>query len=674
MAIDIVIPFHNGIHWLVTCLEELFKYPPAYEFNVFVVNDRSKSSQTDQLKKLNTVFKNINIIDNDSSRNGFGAACNLGASFGNSDFIIFLNTDCFLTKGVLDKLKFAVTQADDIVLACPLSNNSPDLTYPMFPGRSYLDMAELIDRATNQISDPLLLVRDACTVVGNCLIVKREFFIEVGGFSAEWGLGYGEETDLHMKAIQRKKRGVVHIGAYVFHHGGGTFNSLKDSENLRSKNHKLFMEKWGVLYKKLAKTVSNRDSLNYVSCLIDELNIKTVEVDILFYLPGLNQSIGGLNAVVALCNELVRVGIKASCALVGINSSYDVRTYLDPIYFGLLFYSTKEEFLSDIFIRPKVVFSTIFTSATVVRKYAEARGIVPIQFIQGYEGYFENGRGYIEAIESYQSIDRIVTTSDWLIKMLGKHIKDQESIVKLPLAVNKNLFFSAPNSRDIDVGVVLRSAPDKGQWIILELLRLLQDTNLKVLIFYSLDYEFLKKYYQGRFEFLRLPLSKESLAENFRRIRLFVDASLHEGFGLMPLEAALCGADLLISDSGGVADYAERCGAKIFRISADQFEIFNYICDYFKYGSSNSKELEWPNSSEITNRWVEYLNGLLPLVKDNDFNNFSEKEAIENFIFITKISFINKIEILSIKVYSRIKPYLPNRIHLALKALIYGRM
>jgi GT2 family glycosyltransferase len=172
--------------------------------------------------------KFLKILENLENTGGFGYACNLGAARCKSSIILFLNTDCLLTEGVLDRLCAVFDDDQSIALACPVSNNSPDLTYPMFPGYSYRDMASLFAQVSKFPDENLVL--EACTVVGNCLAVRRDFYEQVGGFSSEWGIGYGEETELHMKALSMGLKGVVHVGCYVYHFGGGTFNFQSEIE------------------------------------------------------------------------------------------------------------------------------------------------------------------------------------------------------------------------------------------------------------------------------------------------------------------------------------------------------------------------------------------------------------------------------------------------------------
>ena len=52
--------------------------------------------------------------------------------------------------------------------------------------------------------------------------------------------------------------------------------------------------------------------------------------------------------------------------------------------------------------------------------------------------------------------------------------------------------------------------------------------------------------------------SDEELTQLYATCDLFVSASWYEGFGLPPLEAMACGAPVVMTDSGGVRDYARH--------------------------------------------------------------------------------------------------------------------
>lgn len=674
--VDVVVPVHNSVHWLSWCLEELFKFESSKLRNVYVVNDRSERSQSQKIKEIVSRHTNVTLIENKDDEGGFGYACNLGAAHCKSEIILFLNTDCLLTEGVLDRLCSVFDFDKNVALACPVSNNSPDLTYPMFPGRSYRDMALLIANATSHAETDYIV--EACTVVGNCLMVRHDFFEKVGGFSTEWGIGYGEETDLHMKALSLGLKGIVHVGCYVYHFGGGTFNYETEIEEHKNQNHKLFMRKWSKEYKMLAARCSSNNPIQLISKVIDHNAIgksETLELDVLFYLPGIDQGIGGINAVVAICNDLIRKGVKANCALVGITANQGLKAYKEPALFNFLYYVSDSAFLADRTILPKVVFSTIFTSTPIVAAYAAMRKALAVQFVQGYEGYFENGQRFAEAVETYEHTEHLVTTSAWLFNMVHRHVQPSQHLQRLPLVINEDIYFSGDADRDIDVCMIFRSSPDKGQWLLAEILDRLVDGNLVIAVLCSSQYQSLKYRYAAKVQFVDLPLDQYSLAQILRRTKVFVDTSLHEGFGLMPLEAALCGCALVASDSGGVRDFMLAFGGELLPTCADPYLHLEAIARQLKNYKPTRQSLPLQVRGEMT--WNAYVNDLC---KDRAPCEFLTKEEVQEAIERTDIkpndAYYRQKNIYNIlaTVYKKCLPYIPRRLHLALKVLILGKI
>jgi len=670
--VDVVIPVHNSVHWLSWCLEELLRFDSNKLRKIYVVDDRSEAAQANQVNEIVSRYKNVELIRNTNSDGGFGYACNLGAGRCASEIVLFLNTDCLITEGAIDRLCSVFELDQNIALACPVSNNSPDLTYPMFPGHSYRDMAARIANVTLHSEKDFIF--EACTVVGNCLMVNREFFQNVGGFSAEWGVGYGEETDLHMKALSCKMKGVVHVGCYVYHFGGGTFNYQAEIEEHRSRNYKLFMGKWEKEYKGLASRCSNNNPIKLLANAID-VKPKTIELDVLFYLPGIDQGIGGLNAVVAICNDLVRMGLKVSCALVGITADRGLKDYKEPVLFNFLYYVSDSEFLDDRAILPKVVFSTIFNSASVVAEYAAERGSIPVQFVQGYEGYFENGQRYVEACESYACTGHLVTTSAWLFEMVNRHLQPSQQIRRLPLVVNQDIFFTHQGARDIDVVLVFRSGADKGQWILADTLDRLIGNDLNILVLCAAPYKFLIAKYGHCVRFVDLPIDQYSIAKIFRRAKVYVDASLHEGYVLIPLEAALCGCQLVLTDSGGVRDFVGGYGGVFVSGSPDSKNIVDAVhhsLSTFSADRNNDtteRELLMAGAS-----WYQYVQDISRNHPSPSFRN--SKKRVDIPMTVRKATSSRKgffYGLLS-KIYRRLFPYIPLRLHMALKVLVHGKL
>lgn len=561
---DVIIPVKNGPAWLALCLEELLRSAGADELGqALVVDDGSSAQAFAVLQRICAQHRAVRLLRN-TGRKGFGGACNFGARHATAPHLLFLNTDCLITRGAIGKLLAACEADPAIGMASPLSNNSATLTLPLAPGRSYVEMNALLERACLGLT-PAQAALDACTVVGNCLLITRRCWEQTGQFDETWGLGYGEESDFQMRAAAQGFRGAALINTYVYHFGNATFRHEAGANELREKNHKLFIEKWGDRYKALLARQEQHDPAALAAQRLAALPPQPVAPAVLFLLPGIAQAVGGVQVAIAICNHLVRQGLEAECAVLGELSQDAVRTFQEPILFGLLHFPDELDLLEQTEVAPQCVAATSHTTAAPGYVFARLHGIPLVHFVQGYECVFRDGTDYNRVVDAYALADHLLVTSNWLRSRVQAHASGKPLTV-LPIGVDPYLF-SAGTSSDrspggkVRVGLVLRDAPDKGQWILLEVLRLLAEHKEAVsLTVFSFERYELPRGWEDEPECLRvqLPADRAAIADNLRACDVFLDASLHEGFGLFPLEAMACGATVVVSDSGGVNEYVRH--------------------------------------------------------------------------------------------------------------------
>ena len=544
--------------WVDWCLCELFRNTdPDALGRVVVVDDGSTADSFAVLSRICDRYPNVNLTRN-TGRPGFGGACNHGVAMTDSKYFLLLNTDCLVTPRTIEKLVAAMEQDPTIGLASPLSNNSPVLTLPPFPGHSYLEMNALLEEAA--LAKPAgRLIVEACTIVGNCLLVSRECWQASGDFDALWGTGYGEETDLQFRAMEKGFRGVAVTSTYVFHFGSATFRYRQDLTTLRQRALALFHSKWGAAYRALQEKCRQSDPLEIAVSNLAEVPEKSRDYDVLFVLPGVGQGVGGIHAVLDTCNWLVRSGRRAGCAVLGQLDAGMLERFAEPILFGLLHYPDERALLAAN-LRTRLVVATLFATTMPAWALARRLGVPLANWIQGYEFYFENGVRWAEVEAAYQAADAALVTSRWLEDGVRRHTPSTP-VLRVPVGANPDQFFpsSAPvTSPKLRLGVVLRGAPDKGQWVLLEVLQRLhsQRHRISLQVLAADGYEPPVHWMsEADTRTIRLPLDRERVASFLRGCDVLLDASLHEGFGLLPLEAMMCGATVVVSNSGGVTDF-----------------------------------------------------------------------------------------------------------------------
>jgi glycosyltransferase involved in cell wall biosynthesis len=143
--------------------------------------------------------------------------------------VVLLNSDTVVTERWLDKLQAAAASAADIATVTPFSNDATICSIPralavnaLPAGHDVESFGRLVERCAAREYPRLP------TGVGVCLYIKRRALESVGLFdAARFGLGYGEENDFCMRALQA---GFVHVlddATFIYHAGQRSFGASR---------------------------------------------------------------------------------------------------------------------------------------------------------------------------------------------------------------------------------------------------------------------------------------------------------------------------------------------------------------------------------------------------------------------------------------------------------------
>ena len=549
MKCDVIIPVFNTPDWVKLCVRRLISQTPDEDLNqIILVDDGSDDFTKCFLEDLAAECLKIVLVRNEKNE-GFVKSINRGLSLAKASYILLLNSDCLITKNTIPKLIAHTTEQDSVGLVSPVSNHSPVVSLEMIPGYSFIDMNHLVEKLFPRMSFP------ACTIVGNCLLITRACFEQTGFFDLCWGQGYGEESDYQFRAMQKGFKSRIAIDTYVYHQSQASFDKHPELAALQRKNYQLFIDRWEKEYRLLYEQYKKNDPITFMTETIKEYLLNNSfhpQYDVIYYLPGLSQTIGGIHLVVDIINYLILEDIKA-----GLVVGSDISPFYDKMFFHYLTFESLPDFLTTS-IQTAAIVATSWQTVYPSSLFASLKNIPLIYFVQGYEVAFRNGINYGSTESTYAIADDIIVTSHWLHEKLLSNFGVDSHV--MPNGFDETVFYSNPGEKNIKnartVTMILRDNVEKGDWVLMDLMKSLlreKDRDIDINMIYFSDVVFGEP--DSRLHPIRGPLSRHVLADLLRQTDIFVDASLHEGFGMFPLEAMACGAVPVVSDSGGINQF-----------------------------------------------------------------------------------------------------------------------
>ena len=543
MKCDVIIPIYKAPEWVKLCVYALFiNTDPKLLGKVYLINDCDDYLTTNCLKNLKSKYGSKVVIKQNSRNLGFIKTVNRGLELSTAEYVLLLNSDCLLAKNSIAKLIQHLENDSEIGLICPLASNAANLTIPIPEGWNYTGIDALLEKHFSGLSF------DACTIVGNCLMITRKCLEKVGYLDESYGTGYGEETDYQFKAMAKGFTAKVAIDTYVFHKAEASFGTSKEKQARLQKNRNLFFSRWGEQYKaELAKYKQN-DPVKYVQLHLPK-NAWQPKVKTLFYIDGIVQNAGGVHVVIDIVNYLT---IRGESINILFNLKY-------PYQENILFTPVSANNINV--IKFEQIISTVWKTAFAARSMADSQNANLLSFIQGYESYFENGTKYGAVELSYKLSNSLFTISKYLQRELKETLNQDSKVIHN--GINYDLIHqnkTTLNNTPI-ITIIMRGTAMKGDWLLIDIVKKLDNLNMPLHInLISIDSSILLPQVSKNINIKPLygPQSRNTIYQLLQQSDFYIDASLSEGFGLTALEAMAAGCIPIVSDSLGVNEYIKN--------------------------------------------------------------------------------------------------------------------
>lgn len=537
---DIIIPIYNSPEWVKMCVYALYKNTPdEYIGKVILMNDNSDELTCNCIRNLEKKYPKIEVYKNENNL-GFIKNVNRGMDKTTAEYILLLNTDCLVSKNTIPKLIEHMEKNKKIGLICPISSNAANLSYDIPEHYSYMQVNDLFYENFKGMNF------DACTVVGNCLMISRECMQKTGYLDEIYGMGYGDETDYQFKAHEQGFEAKVAIDTYVYHKSEVSFGTSPEKQKRLDHNRAIFFERWGEQYNKKMQEYVKNDPIEYIK---NNLKIdKKPEPNILFFLPDIHQKAGGVHVIVDIVNYLNINGYFANIL------TERIHEYKEIMIFSPSFMKDIKE------VNPKCIAGTIYPTIFFCETIAKHYNIPCVNFMQGYEPCFDNGEIYSWAELACKNSQNILAISEFLQKKCKENFGKEAKVI--PNSINTDLLYNSDKQiKDKkQVTFVFRDNFAKGDFILSEILKLLtlKNYNFEINVIYMREIMFpINNNENLKINFYKGPLNRKEVSNILFKTDIFVDASLMEGFGLMALEAMAAGAVPVMSQSFGVDEYAE---------------------------------------------------------------------------------------------------------------------
>jgi GT2 family glycosyltransferase len=534
-TVDLIVPVYRRPDLVENLFDSLTASPDWDQINnCIVVDDCGDSFTTKYLRELAARISKIKLIKNESNL-GFLRSVNKAWHLTSSQVVILVNSDVQVPKFWLSRLVAPLTSDSQIAIVTPLATSGANLSVALRPGQSWVDADRILSGEAPKFPD-------ACTAIGYLMAIRRAAITTKDLFDDIFQHGYGEDTDLHYRLLRDGHKSVICDNLLILHRGSASYLLDDQKSKIYDQNRKIFFERWGSTHQACHEKFIQENALGRILTKSGHTRKEAVDeaIDVLFVSPTNDRAIGGVKIIFEMASYLCDHGIKAKvfCTEQTALISTHAHDSIMPIF--------RKETLYRLVKSVKIVVGTGIGVAADVRLLAEHYRSRRWWLVQGPECYFGNGLHYRRFVDEVLSADHVITVSEYLTNL----VKDfgAKSITTLPLGPDHLAFYPRDVEREPNsIAIHLIDTPDKGSRFAISWAEEAKRRGMTVHFFGS------SRLYDVIPEDLGVrhgKLDGDGLAKLFSRCQYYLDLSLMEGLGLLPLEAYFCGCTPVMTRKG----------------------------------------------------------------------------------------------------------------------------
>lgn len=242
---DIIIPVFDQLKLTQDCFKSI-ENNTHIPYNLIVIDNASGKGTKEFLKVFASSRSNVKVVENRENL-GWIKAVNQGLRLSDSPYMCIMNNDTVVrTDGwIFDMIAIAESEGD-----IGLVNPRFEIKKEASSGRPFTEI-------------------DFCR--GYCVLIKRAVMEKIGVLDEAYGLGYYDDDDYSVRAINAGYRCVRANNVIVEHLRDSTFSAVFESSKrmaLHEANKKLFYSKWGRRLKLLFMVTKDTDHVRASSLFL----------------------------------------------------------------------------------------------------------------------------------------------------------------------------------------------------------------------------------------------------------------------------------------------------------------------------------------------------------------------------------------------------------------------
>lgn len=247
-TVDVIIPIYNGLHHLYRLLPTLFENTTQAHRFIFI-DDCSPDTETiSYLHQQISQREDCLFLQNEKNL-GFPGTVNRAVKSVQSDYFVILNTDVQVPKGWLERMIAPFVDDPTICTTTPFTNaGGVFFGFPHFCEDYKITETEemyywdhIFQRMTIQDKAKLEFINGT----GYCMGIRKKCWDQMGGLdAATFERGYGEETDLCLRYLDKGWKNVLVPNLFVYHNHGGSFTS-EEKKALTAAHLEIVQHRWG---------------------------------------------------------------------------------------------------------------------------------------------------------------------------------------------------------------------------------------------------------------------------------------------------------------------------------------------------------------------------------------------------------------------------------------------